>query len=104
MLGRTARVTCAREGEAEPELGIVVTRASVYDAAEVSGRRRVLAGVELGPGERLEDAPGSRLGGGGALEDLSGGSGTAVAEQVEPAPVELVSVGAVGCRRVWSIL
>ena len=96
MLGRAARVARSREGEAEAELRIVVTGASVYDAAEVAGRCRVLAGVELGPGEGLEHAPGPRLGGGGALEELSGGSGAAPAEQVEPAPVELVSVGAVG--------
>jgi hypothetical protein len=104
VLGRGAGVARAREGEAESELRIVVAGASVYDAAKVAGRRRVLAGVELGPGERLEYAPGPRFGDGGAFEQLSRGGRTAAAEQVEPAPVEQVSVSAVGGRRVWSVL
>jgi hypothetical protein len=104
VLGRSAGVARARQGQSEPELRVVVTGASVYDAAEVSGRRGVLTGVELGPGECLQYAPGPRLGGGGALEQLGGGGGTAPAQQVEAAPVELVSVSAVGRRRVRSIL
>jgi len=107
VLCRGAWVTGADEGEAEPELRIIVTGTSVDDATEVAGRGRVLAGVELGPGERLEHALGPRLGGGGALEQLGGGRGTAAAEQVEAAPVELMSVGC-ACWdriliRIWSI-
>ena len=104
VLGRSARVTRACEGKAEPELRIVVAGASVYDAAEVAGSRRVLAGVELRAGEGLEHASGPRFGGGSAFEQLSGGGRAAAAEQVEPTPVELVSVSAVGRRRVWSVL
>ena len=104
VLCRRAGVARAREGQAESELRIVVAGASVDDAAEVSGRRRVLAGVELGPRQGFEHAPGPRLGGGGALEQLGGGSGTAPAEQVEAAPVELVGVRTVGWRCIWSIL
>jgi hypothetical protein len=83
VLGGCARIARASERKAEAELRVIIGGASVDDAAEVSGRSRVLPGVELGAGECLEHAPGPRLGGCGALEELGGGSGTAPAEQVE---------------------
>jgi hypothetical protein len=92
VLRRGARVAGTGEGETEPELGIIVARTSVDNAAEVSSRCCILAGVELRARERLEYAPGPRLGCGCALEQLGRRSGAAPAEQVEAAPVELVCI------------
>jgi len=104
VLCRGSRIARASEGEAEPELRVVVGGASLDDAGEVPGRGRVLAGIELSPRKRLQDAPGPRLSGGGPFEQLGGGSGTATAEQVEATLVELMGVSAVSSSRIWSIV
>lgn len=104
VLGGRPVVACACEGKAEPELRVVVGGASLDDTAEVRGRCRILAGVELRSRERLQHASGPRLGGGGAFEQLGGGRGAASAKQVETAFVELVRVSAVFWNRIWSIL
>ena len=104
MLGRGAGVAGAGQGEAKAELGVIVSRAGVDDPAEVAGRRRVLAGVELRPRQRLKYAPGSRLSCGSPFQQLSGGRGAAAAEQVKAALVELKGVGTIAGDRIWSIL
>ena len=104
MLGRRAGVAGAGQGQAKAELGVVVSRAGVDDAAEVAGRGCVLAGVELRARQRLQYAPGSRLSCGGPFQQLSGGRGTAPAEQVKATLVELKGVGIVVGDRIWSIV
>jgi len=104
VLGGGARIAGAGKREAQPELGIVVAWASLYDQPEVPGGRSVLAGVELRPGKRFQYAPGPRLGSGGPLEQLRGRRRTAAAEQVQAALVELMGVGTVGSHQVGSIL
>ena len=99
-----SQVARASEGEAEPELRVVVGGASLDDAGEVPGRGRVLASIELSPRKRLQDAPGPWLSGGGAFEQLGGGGGTPAAEQVEATFVELMGVSAVSSSRIWSIV
>jgi len=98
-----SRIARASEGEAEPELRVVVRGASLDDAGEVPGRSRVLASIELSPRKRLQDAPGPRLSGGGPFEQLGCGGGTTPAEQIETTLVELMSVSAVRSR-IWSIV
>jgi len=71
---------------------------------EVSGRSRVLAGVELRTGQRLQYAPGPRFRSGGPLEDLCGRRRTAAAEQVQAAFIELMSVSTVSGYRIRGIL
>ncbi len=104
VLGGSGRIAGAGQREAQAELGIVVGWASLYDQPEVSGGRGVLAGVELRPGERLQDASGPRLGGCGPFEHLGGRRWTAPAEQVQAMPVELMGVGTAASHRVGSIL
>jgi hypothetical protein len=104
VLGGAARVAGAGEGQAQPELRVVITGASVYDATEVAGRGGILAGVKLRSRERLEHAPGARFGSGSAFEQLGGRGRTPAAEQVEAAPVELMSIRTVGRGRIRSIL
>ena len=104
VLGRRARITGPGQGQAEPELGVIIARAGIDDALEVTGRGRILAGVELGSRQRLQYAPGSRLSCGSTFEQLSGGRGTAAAEQVKAALVKLMGVSAVASDRIWSIL
>ena len=72
VLGGGAGVAGTCQRQAESELGIIVARAGLYDEPEVSGRGRVLAGVELRPGQRLQYAPGPRLSSSGPLEQLCG--------------------------------
>jgi hypothetical protein len=76
-------VAAAGESEAETEVGVVVGRGCLHDRAEVGRRRLVLAGVELGAGQRLADAPGSGLGVRRPLQDLRRGGGAALAEQLQ---------------------
>jgi hypothetical protein len=104
MLGRRTRISGPGQGQAEPELGVIITRAGIDDAAEIAGRGRVLAGVELRPRQRLQYAPGSRLSRCSPFEQLGGGRGAASAEKVKAALVELMGVSAVACDRIWSIL
>ena len=92
VLGRGPRVPGPGQRQAQAELGVVVARAGLHDAAEVAGRGRVPPGVELGPGQRLEDAAGVRLGGGRPLEQLRRRGRAAPPEQVQPAPVQVVGV------------
>ena len=95
VLGGGARIAGAGERQAETELGIIITRAGLDDQAEVPGSGGILAGVELRPGERLQYAPGPRLGCSGPLEQLRGGCRTAAAEEVQAALVELVGVSTI---------
>ena len=104
VLGRGTRIARPGQREAQPELGIIVAWASLYDQPEVPGCRGVLAGVELRPGQCLEYAPGPRLGCRGPFEQLRGCRRTATAEQVQAALVELMGVGTVGSHRIGSIL
>jgi hypothetical protein len=101
VLGGGAVVARAGERQAQPELGIIIARAGFDDQAEVPGSGSVLASVELCPRQR---APGPRLVGSGAFEQLGGRCGAATAEQVQSALVELMRVGTVGGRRVRSTL
>jgi hypothetical protein len=100
VLGGGTRISSAGQRETQPELGVIVGWASLYDQPEVPGGRSVLAGVELRPGKRLQYAPGPRLGSRGPLEQLRGRRRTAPAEQVQAALVELMGVGTVGSHRV----
>ena len=104
MLGCRSVIASAGEGEPEAELGIVVARAGLDDQGEIAGRGGVLAGVELRARQRLKYAPGSRLGCGGPLQQLSGRRRTAPAEQVQATFVELMGVSAVSGNRIGSIL
>ena len=104
VLGRRAGVAGAGQGEAKSELGVIVSRTGVDDPAEVVRRGCVLAGVELRPRQRLQYAPGSRLSCGSPFQQLSGGRGTAAAEQVKATLVELKGVGTIAGDRIWSIL
>jgi hypothetical protein len=104
VLGSGTVIAGPRQCKAEPELGIIVARASLDDPPEVSGRGRILAGVELGARQRLQYAPGPRLCRGGALEELGGRRRTAPAKQVQATFVELMAVGAVSGNRMGSIL
>jgi len=104
VLGGGAGIAGAGQRETQPELGVIVGWASLYDQPEVPGGCGVLAGVELRPGKRLQYAPGPRLGSGGPLEQLRGRRRATPAEQVEAALVQLMGVGTVGSHRVGSIL
>ena len=104
VLRGASRIAGTREGKPEPELRVVVGGASLDDAAEVPGRGRVLASIELSPRKRLQDAPGPRLSGGGPFEQLGSGGRAAAAEQVEATLVELMGVSAVRGSRIWSIM
>ena len=104
VLGGGTVVAGAGERQAEPELGIIITRAGFDDQGEVPRRGGVLTGVELRPRQRLQYAPGPRLVGSGALEQLRSRRGAAAAEEVQPALVELMGVGTVNGRRVRSIV
>jgi hypothetical protein len=104
VLGGGAVVARAGERQAQPELGIIIARAGFDDQAEVPGSGSVLASVELCPRQRFQYAPGPRLVGSGAFEQLGGRCGAATAEQVQSALVELMRVGTVGGRRVRSTL
>jgi hypothetical protein len=104
VLGGSAEIASPGQRQSESELRVVVGGARLDDAAEIAGRGRVLAGVELRPGQCLKYAPGPRLGGSGPLEQLRGGGGTASAKQVETALVKLVGVSTVNRNRIWSIL
>ena len=104
VLRSGAGIARAREGQAKPELRVVVAGASLDDAAEIAGRRRVLAGVELSTREGFEYAPRPRLGGSGPLEQLGGSGRAAPAEQGEATFIELMGVSAVHWNRIWSIL
>jgi hypothetical protein len=103
MLGRGTVVTRPSERQSEAELGIIVGRAGFDDQPEVPRCGGVLASVELCPGQRLQYAPGPRLVGGSALEQLGGRCGAATAEQVQAALVQLMGVGTLNGRRVRSI-
>ncbi len=104
VLGGSARIAGTGQREAEAELGIVVSWTSLYDQPEAFGGCGVLAGVELRPRERLQDAPGPRLGSCGPFEHLGGRRRTAPAEQIQATLVELMGVGATASHRVGSIL
>src|SRR5579872_5370962 len=92
VLGRGAWVPGPGQGQAEAELRVVVARAGLHDPAEVARGGRVLAGVELGPGQPLEDAAGLRLGRGGPLEQLRRRRRAAPAEQFHAPTVQVVDV------------
>ena len=92
MLGGRRRVPAARQGEAETEMRVVVTRAGLHDLPETRCRRREPAGVELGPPEGLKHAPGSRLRFCRAFQQLRGGRRAAPAEQFEAPLVPRVRV------------
>jgi hypothetical protein len=98
VLGRCSVIPRPGQGQAKPELGVVVARARVHDPAEAAGRRLVLVGIKLCPAQRLKDAARFGLGGGGALEQLRGRCRAAPAEQIQSAPVKRVYVLVVGSR------
>jgi hypothetical protein len=104
VLGCGARIAGPGERQAESELGIIIARAGVHDQPEVSGGSRILAGVELRPGQRLQYAPGPRLSCSGPLEQLRGGRRTAAAEKVQAALVELMGVSTISGYRIGSVL
>jgi len=98
VLGRCSVIPRPGQGQAEPELGVVVARARVHDPPEAAGRRLVSAGIKLCPAQRLQDAARFGLGGGGALEQLRGSGRAAPAKKIESAPVERVYVLVAGSR------
>lgn len=68
VLGRCSVIPRPGQGEAKPELGVVVAWAGVHDPAEAACRRLVPVGVKLCPAQGLQDAARVRLRGRGALE------------------------------------
>jgi hypothetical protein len=104
VLGGGAWIAGARQRQAETELGVIVAWTRIDYPAKVRGSRSVLACIELGPRQRLQDAPGVRLGCGRALQQLRGGRGAAAAEQVKAPLIELIGVGAVNRSRIPTIL
>jgi len=87
VLGSCSMIPRSGQGQAKPELGVVVARAGVHYPAEAASRCLVPAGVKLCPAQGLQDAARFRLRGRGALEQLRGRRWAAPAEQVESAPV-----------------
>lgn len=85
-------VPAAGEGQAKPEMCVIVTRARLHDPPETVGCRSVPAGVELCPAQGLQNAACPGLGRRSAFEQLGGCRRTAPAEQVEPAAVPGVGV------------
>ena len=87
-----------RQGQAQPEVRVVVGGAGLDDQPEVAGRLGVPARVELGAGQRLPDAAGAGLGGRGPLQDLGRCRRAAPAEQFQPTLVPGVRVTLRGIR------
>jgi hypothetical protein len=104
VLGGGTRIAGPGERQAEAELGIIIARACLDDQPEVPSGSRILTGVELRTGERLQYAPGPRLSCSGPLEQLGGGCRAAAAEQVQAALVELVGVSTISGYRIGSVL
>ena len=104
VLGGGARIAGTGEGQTETELGIIITGTGLDDQPEVPGSSRILAGVELRTGQRLQYAPGPRLSCCGSLEELRGGCRTAAAKQVQAALVELMGVSTISGYRIGSVL
>lgn len=98
VLGGCPVVPRPGQGQAKPELGVVIAGAGVYDPAEAADRRLVPAGIKLCPAQGLQDAARLRFGGGGALEQLRGRCRAAPAEQIEAAAVKAVYVLVPGSR------
>jgi len=94
LCGR-ARIARAGQRETQPELGIIVGWASLHYQPEIPGGCGILARVELGPGERLQDAARARLSSRSPLEQLGRRRRAAPAEQVQAALVQLMGVGSV---------
>jgi hypothetical protein len=100
VLGGCSMIPRPGQGQAKPELGVVVAGAGVHNPAEAAGRRLVPAGIKLGSAQRLQDAARFGLRGRGALEHLRGRRRAAAAEQIEAAPVKGVYVLVSGSRPI----
>jgi hypothetical protein len=98
VLGGCSVIPRPGQGQAEPELGVVVAGAGIHYPAEAAGRRLVPAGIKLGPAQGLQDAARFGLRGRGALEQLRGRCRAAPAEQIEAAPVKGVYILVPGSR------
>jgi uncharacterized protein (DUF1015 family) len=99
VLGGGLVVTGAGEGEAEAEVRVVVGWARLDDHPEVFRGGRVLAGVELGPGQGLPDAARARLRVRRPLQHLRRGRGTALPEEFHAGGVPGVHVTGVWTGR-----
>jgi hypothetical protein len=104
VLGGGAWIAGAGQGQAEAELRVIVAWTRIDYPAKVPGSCPVLACIELRPGQRLQDAPGMRLGCGRALQQLRGGGSAAATEQVKAPLIELIGVGAANRARIRTIL
>jgi hypothetical protein len=100
VLGGCSVIPRPGQGQAKPELGVIVAGASVHYPPEASGCRIVPAGIKLGPAQGLKDAARFGLRGRGALEQLRGSGRTAPAEQIEAAPVKGVNILVPGPRPI----
>lgn len=98
VLGRCSVIPRPGQGQAKPELGVIVAWAGVHYPAEAAGRRLVPAGIKLCPAQGLQDAARFWLRGRRALEQLRRRCRAAAAEQIESAPVKGICVLVPGSR------
>src|SRR5262249_7896884 len=103
VLRGSAWIACSGQRQAKAELGIIIAGAGLHDEPEITRRRGILTGIELGPGQSLEDALRSWLGRCGSFEQLSRRGGAAPAQQVQASFVQLMGVGAIDRHQFWSI-
>ena len=99
VLGGGLVVPGTGEGQAEAEVRVVVGWARLDDHPEVFRGGRVLAGVELGPGQGLPDAARARLRVRRPLQHLRRGRGTALSEEFHAGGVPGVHVAGVWTGR-----
>jgi hypothetical protein len=92
MLDGRPRIPAAREGQAETEMRVVVSRAGVHDLPETLRCRHIPAGVELGTSEGFQHAARVRFCFCRALQELSGRRRAAPAEQLQAPLVPRIRV------------
>lgn len=70
------QIAGTRGRETHAELRVIIGGIGIHDPLKAFPRGAVAAGLELGPSQRLENAPRAGSGLGGAMENLLGGSRT----------------------------